>query len=658
MNVADLLYPSQNNQEIALIHRGVSYSYEKLHQKSSAFAQHWSSLGLKTGDKIMLIHPIDFDFYAMVLGAFKLGLVLVFPEHLQSKKSLKTAFQTSQCQYLICPAYIQWFLRLKMGRMYPKITHLIPPKNPNEAIFKSVDLTGDESALITFTSGSSGNPKAANRTHRFLSTQNRYLAEEIDIQPGEICYVSLPVVVLSLLSKGITVALPGKSNFHKLSSRQLAKEINESKAQHLICAPDLIRKVYHQDVDFDQIYLGGSPVFPSDMKEIQQRFPEAVCKVVYGSTECEPISSYTFSAKNELPDSKGGLFVGSKHPALEIKIDPVYEEIGELWVSGPQVLPSYYNCPEAQKENKKIIDGKLWHRTGDIGKLDGKNIYLYGRKNSVFQHEGKLISSFLMEHELQQIEGVEYGTALKEENELFILIEKDRKAKKKALIQKLKSHFSFSFTPVFVEEIFFDKRHNSKVDYEKMKDAIRAHKTSAWNVPNFLSALRLLAIPFLLYVAIKGWDILFISLFFACLFSDILDGFIARKFKLSTPFGARLDSAADEGMFVAGFVGVLSLKWEELEFVKYMILVQLGLFIIYNSTAWIRFGREASLHSYFNKAAGYLMGIFLLSLFFFEGPVFIGYIAIGASIIAHIEGIIIMFRLRKMRSNVKGLLWM
>src|SRR5674476_587142 len=80
---------------------------------------------------------------------------------------------------------------------------------------------------------------------------------------------------------------------------------------------------------------------------------------------------------------------------------------------------------------------------------------------------------------------------------------------------------------------------------------------SILTVPNLLSFYRILSFPVVLYFALTNRESVYFILLIINLITDVLDGFIARKFNLQTEFGARLDSFADIGMYVLAFVGVV-----------------------------------------------------------------------------------------------------
>ncbi|MGM0376110.1 MAG: CDP-alcohol phosphatidyltransferase family protein, partial [Bacteroidota bacterium] len=85
------------------------------------------------------------------------------------------------------------------------------------------------------------------------------------------------------------------------------------------------------------------------------------------------------------------------------------------------------------------------------------------------------------------------------------------------------------------------------------------------NVPNALSLYRLLAFPVILFMALTGREEWFVILLCISLVSDILDGSIARYFKLQTHFGAALDNLADIFTYLMALLGLFLFKWSEIE---------------------------------------------------------------------------------------------
>ena len=70
------------------------------------------------------------------------------------------------------------------------------------------EVQSEDYALVTFTTGSTGSPKAANRTHKFLLSQHRALKKHIIPKPGEIELITLPIFILNSIANGTTAVIP------------------------------------------------------------------------------------------------------------------------------------------------------------------------------------------------------------------------------------------------------------------------------------------------------------------------------------------------------------------------------------------------------------------------------------------------------------------
>ena len=182
-------------------------------------------------------------------------------------------------------------------------------------------------------------------------------------------------------------------------------------------------------------------------------------------------------------------------------------------------------------------------------------------------------------------------------------------------------------------------------------------KENLWNLPNVISLYRLVSFPFLLYLIYINEESLFALLLCINLVSDILDGLIARVFKLQTEFGARLDSLADWGTYILAFLGIYQFKMEDHKADFWLLYVFIGLIVFYNVFSFVKFKRLPSLHMYSAKIGGYLQGIYFFSLFAFGyyPPIF--YLAMIWGWMSSLEEIIILIYFKKLRSNVKGMYW-
>ncbi|MBY5957366.1 CDP-alcohol phosphatidyltransferase family protein [Membranicola marinus] len=178
------------------------------------------------------------------------------------------------------------------------------------------------------------------------------------------------------------------------------------------------------------------------------------------------------------------------------------------------------------------------------------------------------------------------------------------------------------------------------------------------NVPNLLSLYRLLVFPVILFMALTGREEEFVILICISLVSDILDGNIARIWKLQTNFGAALDNLADVFTFAMALLGLFIFKWTEIEPHAWLLYIFLAVFVLSYVVGFSRFGKIPGLHLYGAVIAGYLQGVFFFVLFVFGFYEWFYYLAVGWGALAYLEKILVLFKLDDIRIGVKGLYWL
>jgi len=182
-------------------------------------------------------------------------------------------------------------------------------------------------------------------------------------------------------------------------------------------------------------------------------------------------------------------------------------------------------------------------------------------------------------------------------------------------------------------------------------------KEKFWTIPNFLSLYRLLMFPVLAFILWQGNRPLFTALLALNLFTDILDGFIARNFNQQTRIGARLDSWADLGSYILAYAAILRFEWNFVVAYKTGLIVFALFYLASLLTTTLRFGGIIGLHLYGCKITGYLQGGFLLILLWFGNVEWLFYLMIVFGCLAKLEEIIVLLVLPAPQSDVKGLYW-
>ena len=178
-----------------------------------------------------------------------------------------------------------------------------------------------------------------------------------------------------------------------------------------------------------------------------------------------------------------------------------------------------------------------------------------------------------------------------------------------------------------------------------------------WTIPNILSLYRILVFPYILWLILSGNEKLFAVFITISLISDLLDGLIARAFKMQTKIGALLDSWADLGTYILAFLAIGLFKWEEIKPYSFMLYFFAGIMALSYVIVFVKFKGLIGLHTYMFKLTGYLQGAFIISLFVWGFYLVPYYICLIWGTLACIEEVIIILILKEPQSNVKGLYW-
>lgn len=183
-------------------------------------------------------------------------------------------------------------------------------------------------------------------------------------------------------------------------------------------------------------------------------------------------------------------------------------------------------------------------------------------------------------------------------------------------------------------------------------------KRTAFYIVNAITLYRISAAFYLSWLLYAGDIETFKWLLGISFFTDLIDGPLARKYKVTSKAGAYMDSIGDDLTILAGIAGTFIFKPEFLYREKVIILVLVSLFFLQIIAALYRYGKISSFHTLLAKLAAILQGSFLILLFFLPEPVYpLFYAASLITLLDLIEEIILVMILEKWEANVKGIYW-
>ena len=139
--------------------------------------------------------------------------------------------------------------------------------------------------------------------------------------------------------------------------------------------------------------------------------------------------------------------------------------------------------------------------------------------------------------------------------------------------------------------------------------------------------------------------------------TDAIDGFLARKLKITSARGSQLDSYGDQVTLVVGLIGLIVFEPDFMLENYPLILLAFVPYIFQMIIAFRKYGKATAFHTYLAKLSAVIQGVFILCLLFF-GPVYwLFYVMIILGVLETIEEITLIYLYDKWVAGVKGIYW-
>ena len=511
MNVVELLDEQviERADSLAIVEGGRDrrITFAQLAARGEAAAATFASSGLSAGDAVLVFSPMGIDLYVALVGMLRIGLVAAFIDPSNGRAFIE------RCCAVVRPAALFASPRAHALRLVSPAVRAIPRAFSASALPATIRLgtqrartplvprAPDDPALITFTSGSTGAPKAAARSHGVLAAQLTALSAALRLDAGTVDTATMPIVLLANLAAGVTSLIPGVDVRQPGAADPAAlfEQMERYDARSIVASPALLKRLALYCVSrgrslkgVRRVFAGGAPVFPEQLDLAAAAAPRARITAVYGSTEAEPIAD--IARDDVLPDDReamhagAGLLAGVTVPSIELAIIPnrwgtpiqamaaaEFEAQrlpagapGEIVVSGPHVLPGYLGGI-GDAETKFRVDGAAWHRTGDLGYRDTQGrLWLLGRCAGAIHDDRGTLYPFAVECAASDATGVARCAIarIKERRVLFVEAAAGIKPDRDALQRRLA--WAQLDEIALLPHIPVDKRHNAKVDYVEL----------------------------------------------------------------------------------------------------------------------------------------------------------------------------------------------
>lgn len=262
--------------------------------------------------------------------------------------------------------------------------------------FDTTQTMPDDTAVILYTSGTTGVPKGAELTH-FNMFFNAYYAchNIVKVSPDDVALVTLPLfhsfgqtclMNASVMGGATMTMLP------RFETEKAMQVIERDKVTVIALVPTMyffmLNTEKHQEYDFSSVRMavsGGAALPEETHRRFHERYGIAILEG-YGLSETSPVASFTEEGEEVRVGSIGKPIWGVE---MRIMLDDgsfgKTDEVGEIVIRGHNVMKQYLNRPQATRD--AIVDG--WFHTGDVGRRDADGyFYIVDRKKDIIIRGG------------------------------------------------------------------------------------------------------------------------------------------------------------------------------------------------------------------------------------------------------------------------------
>jgi long-chain acyl-CoA synthetase len=343
-----------------------------------------TSFGVKTGDRVMMTSPNSPELAAIIMAAWRLGVMAVPVDFRMTAPEIANVAQKLKCTVaLVYKPIIKEIASLEKDLSQAKIKlACVTELAAHEADQKDRPLTAfaklSDPALLILTSGTTGMPKAAEHDLETLVINLHELAEMAGIKSAQKALIPVPISHVLGLEVLLCVHLVGGAVlFSELSIAGIVNAINKQKPEIMVAVPTIYGALASMpagavDMSGSNVILcGGAPLPLSLAADFEKRFGKRLNNG-YGSTESkiiavnmsgpvESVGKIAPSTTVEIRDGQGALLPDGQS--------------GEIVICGPILMMGYIDQPEATKE---VLENHCY-KTGDHGYMKDGYLYISGR---------------------------------------------------------------------------------------------------------------------------------------------------------------------------------------------------------------------------------------------------------------------------------------
>src|ERR671911_1630072 len=361
----------------------VELNYSMLDEGSARVASLLKSKGLEPGDRVGLMLPNVPYFPAIYFGILRAGGVVVPMNVLL--KGREVAFYLEDPGAKILFAWGDFAEAAEAGAesagtevilVKPgEFEKLLAEQEPDRDV---ADKAADDTAVILYTSGTTGKPKGAELTHANLYKNSAGVSEKLgELSEEDVLLGALPLfhsfgqtcTMNSAVVVGATVTM-----LPRFDPEKALEIIERDKVTIFQGVPTMYNAMLHAeradstDTSNLRLCMSGGAAMPAElMRAFEEKF-DCIILEGYGLSETSPVASFNHPDRERKPGSIGTPIEGVDMQVWDDDGNELPQgEVGEIVIRGHNIMKGYWNRDEA---NKEAITEDGWFRSGDMAKMD------------------------------------------------------------------------------------------------------------------------------------------------------------------------------------------------------------------------------------------------------------------------------------------------
>jgi long-chain acyl-CoA synthetase len=407
MNLSDLMTTSaaRHGDRTAIRQGDVALTYTALDRASALVAGLLHSRGVGPGDRVGVMLPNVAYFPVCYYGALRAGAAIVPMNVLLKEREVAFYMADSDAKVLLV---LHEFADAARAGAHDTDVIVVEP-GAFDALLAgcepatTVDREPDDTAVVLYTSGTTGTPKGAELTHANLSENVAVCLELFELGPDGVLLGALPLFHAFGQTCWLNAAMAAGSSLSLLPRFDAGKALDIIKNDRVTVfegVPTMYSAMLHHPDEFDttslRICVSGGAAMPVEVLHAFERRFECTILEGYGLSETSPVASFSRRDRERKPGS-----IGLPVRGVELRLIDEKDGVGEIAIRGHNVMKGYWNNPDA---TANAIDADGWFHTGDLGRVDDEGYYfIVDRKKEMIIRGGfniypREIEEILHEH--------------------------------------------------------------------------------------------------------------------------------------------------------------------------------------------------------------------------------------------------------------------